>query len=90
MEQTNNQGVLPASVEVAVLLGEEGRSNSQEARPALEEGEFDDMKSFCVLYGVMCRDDVQLWIQKRHRRPAESFVRIIVTQHTGLDNNRAF
>ena len=48
MEQTSNQGVLPASVEVAVLLGEEGRSNSQEARPALEEGEFDDMKSFCV------------------------------------------
>ena len=48
------------------------------------------MNCFCVLYGVMCRDDVQLWIQKRHRRPAESFVRIIVTQHTGLDNNRAF
>ena len=56
MEQTSNQGVLPASVEVAVLLGEEGRSNSQEARPALEEGEFDDMK--CVSYEATCRDNV--------------------------------
>ena len=59
MEQTSNQGVLPASVEVAVLLGEEGRSNSQEARPALEEGEFDDMKCLCVSYeATLGRDNV--------------------------------
>ena len=31
--------VRPVSGEVAVLLEEEGNSNSQEARPALEEGE---------------------------------------------------
>ena len=37
VERTSSQVVRPASVEVAVLLGEEG--NSQEARPALEEGE---------------------------------------------------
>ena len=39
VERTSSQVVRPASVEVAVLLGEEGNSNSQEARPALEEGE---------------------------------------------------
>ena len=38
-ERTSSQVVLPASVEVAVLLEEEGNSNSQEARPALEGGE---------------------------------------------------
>ena len=37
VERTSSQVVRPASVEVAVLLEEEG--NSQEARPALEEGE---------------------------------------------------
>ena len=36
------------------------------------------MICFCVLYGVMCRDDVQLWIQKRHGHSAKSFARIIV------------
>ena len=38
VEQTSSQVVRPASVEVAALLGE-GGSNSQEARPASEEGE---------------------------------------------------
>ena len=37
VERTSSQVVRPASVEVAVLSVEEG--NSQEARPALEEGE---------------------------------------------------
>ena len=38
-EQTSSQEARPALVGVAVLLEEEGNSNSQEARPALEEGE---------------------------------------------------
>ena len=59
VEGTSSQVVRPALEGVAVLLEEEGNSNSQEARQALEEGEL-IMICFCVLYGVMCRDDVQL------------------------------
>ena len=40
VEQTSSQVVRPALEGVAALLEEEeGNSNSQEARPALEEGE---------------------------------------------------
>ena len=50
MEQTSSQVVRPVSVEVAVLLGEEG--NSQEARPASEEGEL--LNDLFVTYDISC------------------------------------
>ena len=55
MEQTSNQVVRPALEGVAVLLEEEGNSNSQEARPALEEGELINDMFLCFVWSDVQR-----------------------------------